>query len=133
VSKTLFLDVQAALVNAGQIVPEKLEGLAIGPRLAGGGFALILATDNDFSVTQNGNGVQFDVCTDASQIAVGGACANGATLIPSRIISFAVTGADAGQFDASLFAVPEPGTWAMLIAGFGLVGATQRRRRAVIA
>lgn len=28
-------------------------------------------------------------------------------------------------------AVPEPGTWMMLIAGFGLVGATMRRRRAV--
>lgn len=26
-------------------------------------------------------------------------------------------------------AVPEPGTWAMLIAGFGLVGAQMRRRR----
>jgi len=26
-------------------------------------------------------------------------------------------------------AVPEPGTWAMLIAGFGLVGAAARRRR----
>jgi hypothetical protein len=32
----------------------------------------------------------------------------------------------------SLGAVPEPGTWAMLIVGFGLVGAAQRRR-AVIA
>ncbi len=30
-------------------------------------------------------------------------------------------------------AVPEPASWAMLIAGFGLVGATMRRRRAVIA
>jgi hypothetical protein len=29
--------------------------------------------------------------------------------------------------------VPEPATWAMLIAGFGLVGATMRRRRAVAA
>ncbi|MEY2883371.1 MAG: hypothetical protein RL490_1095 [Pseudomonadota bacterium] len=28
-------------------------------------------------------------------------------------------------------AVPEPASWAMLIAGFGLVGAVQRRRRAV--
>jgi len=28
-------------------------------------------------------------------------------------------------------AVPEPASWAMLIAGFGLVGATQRRRRSV--
>jgi len=30
-------------------------------------------------------------------------------------------------------AVPEPGSWAMLIAGFGLVGATMRRRRALLA
>ncbi|WP_313670344.1 PEPxxWA-CTERM sorting domain-containing protein [Sandarakinorhabdus sp.] len=29
--------------------------------------------------------------------------------------------------------VPEPASWAMLIAGFGLVGATARRRRAVTA
>ena len=30
-------------------------------------------------------------------------------------------------------AVPEPGTWAMLIAGFGMVGFAARRRRAAIA
>jgi len=30
-------------------------------------------------------------------------------------------------------AVPEPASWAMLIAGFGLVGATLRRRRTVLA
>ena len=30
-------------------------------------------------------------------------------------------------------AVPEPASWAMLIAGFGLVGAASRRRRAAIA
>ena len=29
-------------------------------------------------------------------------------------------------------AVPEPSTWAMLIAGFGLVGAANRRRRIAI-
>jgi hypothetical protein len=29
--------------------------------------------------------------------------------------------------------VPEPGTWAMLIAGFGLVGAANRRRKTVVA
>jgi hypothetical protein len=32
-----------------------------------------------------------------------------------------------------LNAVPEPGTWAMLIAGFGLVGGSLRRRRAAMA
>nr|WP_303784543.1 PEPxxWA-CTERM sorting domain-containing protein [Sandarakinorhabdus limnophila] len=30
-------------------------------------------------------------------------------------------------------AIPEPGRWAMLIAGFGLVGAAGRRRRATVA
>nr|WP_310522217.1 choice-of-anchor C family protein [Polymorphobacter sp.] len=33
----------------------------------------------------------------------------------------------------SLNAVPEPATWAMLIAGFGLVGVAARRRRSVVA
>lgn len=129
VSKTLFLDFQAALEAQGLTLPEKLEGLAIGPRLAGGGFALLLATDNDFSVTQNGSGMQFDVCTDRTQVAIGSPCAGGATLIPSRLYSFAVTGADAAGFAASLFAVPEPTTWVLMIGGFGLVGAAQRRQR----
>jgi hypothetical protein len=129
VSKTLFLDIQASLLAQGLTIPEKVEGLTIGPRLAGGGFALIIATDNDFSVTQNSNGVQFDVCTDRSQVAIGDPCQNGSTLIPSRLYSFKVDGAEAANFASSLFAVPEPGTWALMIGGFGLVGAAQRRRR----
>ena len=40
---------------------------------------------------------------------------------------------NSGRFDITLFqlrnAVPEPATWAMMIAGFGLVGAAMRRRR----
>lgn len=133
VSKTLFLDVQAAFTTAGLAIPEKIEGLTIGPRLADGGFALILATDNDFSVTQNSNGVQFDVCTDRSQVAIGSPCQNGSTLIPSRLYSFKVDGAQAANFSASLFAVPEPGTWALMIGGFAIVGAAQRRRRSILA
>jgi hypothetical protein len=46
-----------------------------------------------------------------------------------RLYSFAVTGADVALFDASLLGVPEPASWAMLIAGFGLTGAAMRRRR----
>jgi hypothetical protein len=34
---------------------------------------------------------------------------------------------------ASMSAVPEPASWAMMIAGFGVAGAAMRRRRAVIA
>ena len=135
VSKLLFLDVASALTLAGLPIPEKFEGLAIGPRIDGG-FALLLSTDNDFSVTQNGSNVQFDVCFGAgtpTQVALGAPCPTGQALVPSRLYSFAVTGADAANFSASLFAVPEPSSWAMLIAGFGLTGAAMRRRRAVIA
>ncbi|KAB7644826.1 esterase-like activity of phytase family protein [Polymorphobacter fuscus] len=135
VSKLLFLDIASALTLAGQPIPEKFEGLAIGPRIDGG-FALMLATDNDFSVTQNGSNVQFDVCAGVgapTQVALGAACPDGQALVPSRLYSFAVTGADAASFSASLFAVPEPSSWAMLIAGFGLTGAAMRRRRAAIA
>ena len=43
---------------------------------------------------------------------------------PDQPLIFKVTGTAAG-------AVPEPANWAMLIAGFGLTGATMRRRRRV--
>ena len=55
-------------------------------------------------------------------------------------ISSAVTGNGwganeywAGFNDITTGAVPEPASWAMMIAGFGLVGAAARRRRTVIA
>jgi len=45
---------------AGQ-VPEKWEGLAVGPRLDDGSYLMLAGTDNDYSVTQNAGNVQFDV------------------------------------------------------------------------
>lgn len=135
VSKTLFLDVAAALSAAGAPLSEKFEGLAIGPRLDDG-FSLLLATDNDFSVTQNGSNVQFDVCSgggSVTQVALGDACPTGQSLVPSRLYAFKVSGADVSNFSASLFAVPEPSSWAMLIVGFGLTGAVMRRRRTAVA
>lgn len=131
-TKTLYLDVQAALRANGENSFEKLEGLAFGPALPGGGFNLILVTDNDFSVTQTGNGTQFDVCTSGVggtnvQVALGAGCPMGMALIESKIYSFRATGVNAP-------AVPEPTTWGMMIAGFGIVGAAMRRRaRAVLA
>jgi hypothetical protein len=66
VTKSLYLDIQQALTGAGLIVPEKIEGISIGPRLANGNYLLLLGTDNDFSVTQSGAGAQFDVCTNGT-------------------------------------------------------------------
>jgi hypothetical protein len=46
--------------------------------------------------------------------------------------SWIVSGADRG-FATYVDTVPEPGSWAMLIAGFGLTGAVMRRRRTLAA
>ncbi|MGZ8394725.1 MAG: esterase-like activity of phytase family protein [Nitrospira sp.] len=57
-----FLDLAADTVPAlGNKVPEKWEGLAVGPRLKDGSYVLVTGTDNDYSVTQNATGQQFDV------------------------------------------------------------------------
>ena len=50
-----------SLAALGGVSPEKWEGLAIGPRLADGSYLVLAGTDNDYSVTQNGTGTQFDV------------------------------------------------------------------------
>jgi hypothetical protein len=129
VEKTLFVDVQAALANAGLNSVEKLEGLTFGPLLTDGSLAMYIVSDNDFSVTQNGTGTQFDVCAKAGsesiQVALGAACPDGYGLIPTTIYAFKISGPDAVGL------VPEPATWAMMIGGFGLAGAAMRRRRMV--
>jgi hypothetical protein len=59
---TPFLDLGAnTLPELGNRVPEKWESLAIGPRLSNGSYVMLAGTDNDYSVTQNGSGAQFDV------------------------------------------------------------------------
>lgn len=100
VRKSLFLDIAGALRNAGQVIPEKFEGLAIGPRLADGSYALLVGTDNDFSVTQNDDDVQFDVCTNGTQIAIDAGCPAGSTLIPTFLYSFKASRAELKRFVA---------------------------------
>ena len=59
---TPFLDLGAnTLETFGNRVPEKWEGLAVGPRLKDESYVVLAGTDNDYSVTQNGSGTQFDV------------------------------------------------------------------------
>jgi len=133
---TAFVDIAAALRAQGFPIPEKIEGMAFGPRLANGDYTLIVVTDNDFSVTQNGSGTQFDVCSNATgttqtQVALGGACPTGLSLIPNYLYSFRVTEAEYNQLAGNLAAVPEPATWATMILGLGLVGYAMRRRRRV--
>lgn len=113
VSKTLYLDIQAALLAAGLPIPEKIEGLTIGPRLANGSFTVLLGTDNDFSVTQNGDGVQFDVCSDGTLVDLDGDCLVAAALLPTFLYAFV----DAELDFTEPLRVPEPSTLPLLIIG----------------
>ena len=91
VSKSLFLDIAATLTQAGQPIPEKIEGVAIGSQLADGSYPLLIATDNDFSVTQDSGNVQFDVYTngtDSLQVPIDSPPPAGYSLLPSYLYSF---------------------------------------------
>lgn len=97
VSKVPELDILAALRAAGATdIPEKLEGLAIGPRLADGRYLVLIGSDNDYSVTQTGAGEQFEVCVNrstgerVSNVPLDGDCPTGLERIPGTLISFAV-------------------------------------------
>ncbi|MBD2447819.1 esterase-like activity of phytase family protein [Nostoc sp. FACHB-152] len=114
VSKTLFADIADFLKKAGKPIPEKFEGLAIGPKLADGSYALIVGTDNDFSVTQNDDDVQFDVCSDGTQVAIDSGCPNGATLIPTFVYALKASKAELAGFVPPA-KVPEPTTTAGIV------------------
>jgi hypothetical protein len=95
VAKQPEVDLLAALRAAGSDVPEKLEGLAIGPRLFSGGRVALVGSDNDYSVTQTGAGEQFDVCVNLEtqarqQVTLDSACPQGMHLIPGYLFTFKV-------------------------------------------
>ncbi len=94
-----------------------LGGLSANTGFSAGGFNLnALAIDlSDFGIAANGTVSSLSVTFIS-----GGATTS--TSLVGALNSASVGGA-----------VPEPATWAMLIAGFGLVGAAVRRRAAVAA
>ena len=133
-------------------MPEKWEGLTIGPRLADGQYAILAGTDNDFSITQNASSTQFDVyyspgtgariqcdigtfancLTINADGSLGGAFAGataGFDLIPALLYAYKSTGLDlAGYVPPAQ--VPAPAAWSMLLAGLGLLALAVRRRQA---
>ena len=107
-----FIDLVAALTAAGipaSQIPAKIEGLAFGQDVTLNGaiyHTLVVANDNDFVPATSG-GNQFFV--------------------------FGFQDTDLPGFVAQQFAsaVPEPASWAMMIAGFGIIGFAMRRRQKI--
>ncbi len=147
-SNTIDLDGDGDSESTGKS-PEKWEGLAIGPQLNDGSFLLLAGTDNDYSVTQNGSGTQFDVYfnfNDANPYASSIQCPLGTTsgcvltsdgvtpaslganykLLPGVLHAYKASATDLAGYTAP---VPEPETYAMMLAGLGLVGFMSRRRK----
>lgn len=144
-TKVIDLDANT-LAALGNKSPEKWEGLAVGPQLANGQYLILAGTDNDYSVTQNGSGTQFDVylrMTDADPYANSIQCPIGQTsgcfstktaasvgltadyqLLPGVLHAYT---ANIAGFTAP---VPEPETYALLIAGLGVLALARRPRRA---
>lgn len=140
-ANTIDLDGDGDVESAGKS-PEKWEGLAIGPRLNDGSYLLLAGTDNDYSVTQNGSGTQFDVwfnfnnadanttsiqCPIGSTIGCSGTLTADYHLLPGVLHAYKVSAADLGAYIAP---VPEAETYALMLAGLGLVGFAARRRHA---
>ena len=145
-AKVLDLDTNT-LAALGNLSPEKWEGLAVGPQLANGQYMLLAGTDSDYSVTQSGNGEQFDVwfkfsdldpyassiqcpigqivnCFLTSNGAVSASLTADHALLPG--VLHAYTANIAGFIPAG--AVPEPGTWALVGAAALAMGVVRRRK-----
>ena len=143
-AKIIDLDANT-LAALGNRSPEKWEGLAVGPKLANGQYLILAGTDNDYSVTQNGTGVQFDVwfrMSDADPYAMSIQCpvgsvtgctftnnGAGATLGGDYTLLPGVLHAYTANIDGYLAPVPEAQTWALMGAGLALLVLRRRPRR----
>ena len=113
---TRFLDIKAALNAAGvpdAQIPSKLEGIAFGQDVTVNGktmHTLYLANDNDFLSSAVPNG-------GSTPIAYG-----------NKFYVFGFEGGDLVNQNIAA-AVPEPSSYAMLVAGLGALGFIARRRK----
>lgn len=144
---TVFIDLDAnTLAALGNKSPEKWEGLAIGPQLQDGSYLILAGTDNDYSVTQNAGGTQFDVYyrfSDADPFATALQCPLGALtgctgplssvpndgtykLLPGVLHAYKASQADLAGY---IRPVPVPAAVWLFGSALGLLVTASRRQR----
>jgi hypothetical protein len=143
-ASSAFITISAnTLAALGNKSPEKWEGLTIGPHLSDGSFLIVTGTDNDYSVTQNAGGTQFDVYfrfSDLDPFASSIECPLGQTigcfntsdslpatltgdyfLLPGVLQAYRVPALDLAGYVAPFATAPEPKTWVLLLSGLGML------------
>ena len=143
-----LIDLDAnTLAALGNKSPEKWEGLAVGPRLDNGQFLILAGTDNDYSVTQDANGTQFDIWLnflDADPYASSISCPIGtvagcfrttgrasAELTNAYALLPGVLHAYTANIDGYVGVVPEPSEVSLMVLGLGLLALGVRKRRSM--
>ena len=141
-AKVMDLDANT-LAALGNKSPEKWEGLAVGPKLANDTYLILADTDNDYSVTQDGGGTQFDVYyrfSDADPHATSISCPIGttlactfttggltATVTPAYQLLPGVLHAYSARIDG-FASVPEPYSLVLALSAMLLAGVATLRR-----
>jgi hypothetical protein len=117
-------------------------GLGIGPDSFKGSVDILtndlkVGSDNIRFFLSLGNGFTFNLAYLLPQTAINGAVIPSDPGILSGLPTGSISNAQMrGNFGvasatASLVAVPEPTSWALMISGFGLIGGAMRRQRKV--
>ena len=149
-NSSALIDLAADKPFLGGRSPEKWEGLAIGPQLVDGTYMLLAGTDNDYSITQNGTALQYEVYFNAAtgeriscEIGTFSFCTSipasgglGSTPYTGSTDGFeAIQGilyaykSTVGDLPTLISAVPVPSALPLLLSGIAIFGAATRKSK----
>lgn len=122
-----FNDVVHFTLGAGDSITASVSGFDLFSSLESLSFALVSKGNNALK------GSYVDEADTNDGFFIFSASHTFNNLIAGNSYDLLIKGArSVGAYGATITPVPEPGTWAMLVAGLGLIGTVMRRRKATI-